>query len=184
MENLKILELGPGERPLSGEVTTVDFNKNFKPTIVHDLNKFPWPLSDASFDVIYASHVLEHFKDTVRAMEEIYRIAKPGAKVIIRVPHFSSRAAWINPTHYRAFSVSQFDYFDKKVPENYGDCNFKVIKKELRYSRPDVNHGFTTKILTSLLNFLANSNQNACERIWCYLVGGFSEAYVELEAIK
>jgi SAM-dependent methyltransferase len=183
-----VLDIGPGEnpyKPLKNEtVISIDFNKKFNPTKIHDLKKFPWPFKDNTFDKIYASHIIEHIPDTVRVMEEIYRIAKPGAIVIIRVPHFSSRSAWVNPTHYRAFSIGSFDYFSKDIKEHYGNCNFRVIKRELRYTRPDVPHNMITKLITRFLNFFANLNQNFCERIWCYWVGGFSEIYFELKVVK
>jgi SAM-dependent methyltransferase len=186
MAKLEILDLGPGERPFAaeGNITTMDFNSNFRPTIKHDLNKFPWPLPKDKFDIVHASHVIEHIKDTVRAMEEIYKVAKPGAKIIIRVPHFSSRGAWINPTHYRGFAVDQFQYFSKAVPENYGNCDFKVTRTELRFTRPDVEHGLLARMATKILNSLANMSNSICERTWCYWVGGFSEIYAELEAVK
>jgi SAM-dependent methyltransferase len=188
MKRLLVLDIGPGEnpyKPLKSEtVISIDFNKKFSPTKIHDLKKFPWPFKDNTFDKIYASHIIEHIPDTVRVMEEIYRIAKPNAIVIIRVPHFSSRSAWVNPTHYRAFTIGSFDYFSKDIKEHYGNCNFRVIKRELRYTRPDVSHNMITKLFTRILNFFANLNQNFCERIWCYCVGGFSEIYFELKVIK
>ena len=57
--------------------------------IVHDLNTFPYPFADSSFDEIYAMHVIEHLDSIVRAMEEIHRLAKPNAKVVIVTPHYS-----------------------------------------------------------------------------------------------
>jgi ubiquinone/menaquinone biosynthesis C-methylase UbiE len=188
MKKILVLDVGPGEKPYipthSERVISIDFNKKFNPTVIHDLTKFPWPFKDNMFEKVYASQILEHIPNTLKAMEEIYRICKPNALVIIRVPHFSSRSAWINPTHYRAFSVATFDYFDKDIEQPYGNCNFKTIKKEMRYTRPDVKHHFITRAITKILNSLANMNQNFCERIWCYWVGGFSEVYVEMKVIK
>ncbi|MDI6806462.1 MAG: class I SAM-dependent methyltransferase [Candidatus Aenigmarchaeota archaeon] len=188
MKKILVLDIGPGEKaytPTHRErVITIDFNKKFNPTKVHDLTKFPWPFKDNTFDKIYASHIIEHIPSTVRAMEEIYRIAKPNALVIIRVPHFSSRSAWINPTHYKAFSIGSFDYFDQNMRQPYGNCNFRVMKKELRYTRADVPHDIVTRVFTKFVNFIANLNQNFCDRVWCYWVGGFSEVYFELKVIK
>lgn len=41
---------------------------------------------DDSFDVIYASHVLEHIEDDVRAMGELHRVLKPGGWAVLQVP--------------------------------------------------------------------------------------------------
>ncbi len=49
-----------------------------------DLTDIPFP--EASFDVIYASHVLEHVPDDRKAMAELYRVLKPGGWAVLLVP--------------------------------------------------------------------------------------------------
>jgi len=49
-----------------------------------DITKIQYP--DASFDVIYCSHVLEHIPDDRLAMSELYRVLKPGGWAILQVP--------------------------------------------------------------------------------------------------
>jgi len=186
-EKIKVLDLGCGTFPYKAgeneEVTSVDFRPEVSPTVVHNLFHFPYPFRENSFDIIYASHIIEHMKENVEFMEEIYRIANPGAKVIMRVPHFSGRSAWCDPTHLRAYSYSQFYYYSSDSRDHYGNCEFKVEKIRLRYTRFD--HGFlVSKILSPVINFLANLSIEFCERTWCYWVGGFSELYVELRVVK
>lgn len=41
---------------------------------------------DASFDVIYCSHVLEHVPEDRRALREFRRILKPGGWAVLLVP--------------------------------------------------------------------------------------------------
>jgi predicted SAM-dependent methyltransferase len=48
--------------------------------LVHDLENFPWPIPDNSVDEIVCNHYIEHTKDLIKFMNEIYRIMKPGAK--------------------------------------------------------------------------------------------------------
>ena len=43
-------------------------------------------LDDESFDVILTAHVLEHVPDTGRALNEFFRILKPGGRVFLQVP--------------------------------------------------------------------------------------------------
>jgi ubiquinone/menaquinone biosynthesis C-methylase UbiE len=43
-------------------------------------------LPDASFDVVFASHVLEHIDDDLAAINEVKRILKPGGIAILPVP--------------------------------------------------------------------------------------------------
>lgn len=44
------------------------------------------PFSDASFDAVYCSHVLEHVLDDRAGLREIHRILKPGAWATVLVP--------------------------------------------------------------------------------------------------
>jgi SAM-dependent methyltransferase len=57
---------------------------DYKPDIVGDIHSIP--LAGETIDGIFCLAVLEHVKDPVRAMEELYRILKPGGKILIYVP--------------------------------------------------------------------------------------------------
>jgi SAM-dependent methyltransferase len=49
----------------------------------------------ASFDEVIVWHVLEHLSDPRRTLEEIHRILKPGGRLIVAVPNYSSlQARW------------------------------------------------------------------------------------------
>jgi hypothetical protein len=49
-----------------------------------DVTDIQYP--DDSFDVIYASHVLEHVPDDAAAMSELFRVLRPGGWAILQVP--------------------------------------------------------------------------------------------------
>lgn len=48
------------------------------------------PFQQHSFDLVWASSILEHLKDDRLALQEIQRVLKPGGRVVINVPahHF------------------------------------------------------------------------------------------------
>jgi SAM-dependent methyltransferase len=75
-------------------------------------------LPDASFDVIYASHVLEHIDDDRAAIGEIQRILAPGGFAILPVPVLVNRTFEYNEAvpeeegHVRAPGP---DYFERYV---------------------------------------------------------------------
>lgn len=45
------------------------------------------PFNDNTFDIVYSMGVVEHFKETEKAIREHFRVAKPKGKVIIQVPY-------------------------------------------------------------------------------------------------
>jgi len=106
----KVLDIGCGPNKTPGAVG-LDIRAGEGVDIVHDLNRYPWPFEDNSFDVVIANHCLEHLEDVVRAVEECYRILRPGGIFTGKVPHFSSCDFWTDPTHRHAFASRSFDYF-------------------------------------------------------------------------
>jgi len=82
----KYLNLGCGNRYLK-EWTNLDFVKTGPEVVACNLSEgIPFP--DSSFDVVYHSHVLEHFaRDTaVNFIRECYRVLKPGGIIRVAVP--------------------------------------------------------------------------------------------------
>ena len=175
---MKILDMGCGNKKVKGAIG-IDHNKDSQADVIHDLNKFPWPLKSNYFDDIYATHSLEHLGNTLAVMNEIHRVAKPGAIVNIWSPHFSSALAWDDPTHYKAFTLRTFEHDLLK-------SKFKLKKKELHWSLriEDQPNYLIKSFIGSIIDFFANISTRFCERIWCYWVGGFSELYVQLKVIK
>ena len=50
------------------------------------------PFADNSYDVILCNHVLEHIPDDTKAMQELYRVMKPGGYGIFQIPQDLKRA--------------------------------------------------------------------------------------------
>jgi len=103
--------------------------------IVHDLNIFPWPWKDNSFDEIIAIDILEHLDDFVKTFDEIYRILAKGGIVKIRVPYWNHSSAYIDPTHKRGFHEDTFKFFIPNTPyrndrDYYSQSNFELISQQ------------------------------------------------------
>ncbi len=49
------------------------------------------PFQDNEFDVILCNHVLEHIPDDTKAMQELYRVMKPGGWGIFQIPQDLNR---------------------------------------------------------------------------------------------
>jgi SAM-dependent methyltransferase len=138
--------------------------------VVHDLDSFPWPFEDNAFDEIALINVLEHLPDTVRAMNELYRIVAPGGKVTIRVPYWNSPDAISDPTHKASFNEHTFDFFDPTTRSGrerfyYSSARFK-IDRIFFYVRIVAGLPYlpvTWPVFTHLLVFLA---RRLCGIIW------------------
>jgi SAM-dependent methyltransferase len=109
------LNLGCG-RNILRDWTNVDWMALPGVDVVADLNDCAatrLPFADDSAGEFLLSHVLEHVPHALPLMQELHRIAKPGAKAWIRVPHGSSDDAWEDPTHVRAYFSGSFGYFSQ-----------------------------------------------------------------------
>jgi ubiquinone/menaquinone biosynthesis C-methylase UbiE len=99
--------------------------------VVHDINILPLPFADNEFDEILCQDILEHV-EYIPVLREIWRMLRSGGFVTIRVPHFTSRNNFIDPTHKKMFSVRTFDFFSKSSLKNrnyYFDFAFSSIEK-------------------------------------------------------
>jgi len=93
---MKKLNLGCGSRPIKGYVNIDKFNlKGID--VVHDLNKFPYPFKDNTFDEIISEGCIEELDDFIKVMEELHRISKNKAKIRIHTPAFPSFRALVHP---------------------------------------------------------------------------------------
>ena len=135
MNKLK-LDIGCGNSKREGFIG-VDVLNLDNVDIIHDLNTFPYPFKENSVDEIWLDNVLEHLKEPLLVLEELYRCSKPGAKITVAVPYFRSFYSTIDPTHRNFFGVNWFSYFDPTHLFNqkyqYSHAKFKVNKLEFDY---------------------------------------------------
>jgi SAM-dependent methyltransferase len=99
-----ILDVGCGSAKVAGAVG-LDISPDTQADIVHDLDVFPYPIEDNQFDEILAQDVIEHVREPIRVIEELHRVARSGARIQLRTPHFSSVLAYGDPTHRHYFST-------------------------------------------------------------------------------
>lgn len=94
-DNLKVLHFAPEQafykrfrKQNNIEYLTTDLNSPLA-DIEADICNLPF--EDESFDVILCNHVLEHIPDDTKAMQELFRILKPGGWGIFQIPQDLNR---------------------------------------------------------------------------------------------
>lgn len=129
------LNLGCGRNPVDG---FVNLDRQALPgvDVVHDLEQFPLPFDDDTFDEIMGIDLIEHITDALGLMEELYRIATPGAILQFALPYGSSDDAWEDPTHVRPYFIGSWMYFAQPTyyRADYGyraDWQTKAIQLEV-----------------------------------------------------
>jgi ubiquinone/menaquinone biosynthesis C-methylase UbiE len=126
------LYFGCGNHKVDGFIG-VDKVKTEHADIVHDMNAFPYPFKDNTVDEVLLSHILEHLPDTIKVMEEIWRICKNRAAIKIFVPYYNSLGACQDPTHVKFFTEHSFDYFTENgattlsVYNYYTSARFRIM---------------------------------------------------------
>jgi len=85
------LNLGCGERHIDGYIN-IDFKKSPAVDRVLDINNLDKEYHEYSLDVIYASHVIEHFKrdNGNNILKQIYKVLKPSGIFRIAVPDWDA----------------------------------------------------------------------------------------------
>jgi Methyltransferase domain len=96
------------------------------------------PFKDNTYDIILCNHVLEHIPDDTKAMQELYRILKPGGMAILQIPQDLSRKTTFSDNtivdqkerakifgQYDHVRIYGLDYFDK-----LRSIGFRVIEED------------------------------------------------------
>ena len=129
-ENLKALHFAPEQcfvkrfRKLKNlDYTTTDL---LSPIADVKADICSLPFEDNSYDVMLCNHVLEHIPDDTKAMQELYRVMKPGGYGIFQIPQDLNRKSTFEDNsitdkaeraklfgQYDHVRVYGHDYFDK-----------------------------------------------------------------------
>lgn len=110
------INLGCGNRPMENFVNVDYYNKKYA-DVIADLNK-RLPFENESADLIYSDNVFEHIDNLILLVKECHRVLRKGAHLVVRVPYFKSKHAFIDPTHKIFFTVQSMDFYVKATPSN------------------------------------------------------------------
>lgn len=100
-------------------LTTLDYNEDHKPDVVHDLMIMPYPFADDTFDEVHAYEVLEHtgtqgdWKFFFSQFMELHRILKPNGHLLATCPSRHSAWAYGDPSHTRVLQPEQMVFLSQ-----------------------------------------------------------------------
>lgn len=123
------LDIGAGDDP-QPRCVTMDRRALPGIDVVHDIEDFPWPFPDETFDKIIASHIIEHIdpKKSIDLMNESWRIMRVGGEMLISMPYPGSMGHWQDPTHIRPWNEATPSYFDPEDPRGFiQDSKYKHL---------------------------------------------------------
>ena len=124
--NSKILEPGYGrgeflkQFEISGfdtygmDYTTFNEEKKFQINAnvkLHNAEQFPYPYEDNYFDLVYSKSFIEHFYYSEKVLIELYRILKPGGKIITLTPSWEHmyKIFYDSCTHRTPFTLKSIN---------------------------------------------------------------------------
>jgi SAM-dependent methyltransferase len=130
---MRILDVGCGRNKFPGAIG-IDRNADTRADVLCDLDHFPYPFLDHSFDRLQAIHVIEHVQDVIRTMEEFHRLVRNGGTIRIETPHYTDFSSWCDPTHRSHLNSFSFRYFgdDNAGFGYYSKCRFREISVHVR----------------------------------------------------
>src|SRR5215831_17973703 len=130
---MRILDVGCGINKKSGAIG-IDRNPASRADVLVDLDRFPYPFRDSSFDALQAVHVIEHVSDVIRSMEEFHRLVCKGGEILIVTPHYTDFSSFCDPTHrwhLNSFSMRYFGPNDAGYGY-YSSAKFEEISVKVK----------------------------------------------------
>jgi len=107
------LDAGSGNLKLVGDwlIVHVDVDFSTGPDVCSDVLALPF--RDRTFNVVYASHLLEHVSNPLAALTELKRVARKA--VVVKVPNARYRNADESEEHLFSWNLATFEHLIRKV---------------------------------------------------------------------
>jgi predicted O-methyltransferase YrrM len=163
-----LLDIGCGTRKQNNFVG-IDWRKNPGVDIVHNLEKFPYPIDDESCLTIKCAHVIEHIKPWLvfPFLDEMWRMLIPNGQLAISAPYAGSPGFFQDPSHCTAITEKTWQHFDPGFPlyEKYTPKPWKI---EHSVYKPDANiEAILKKVITTDVSVEYKLAKEAIERGAC-----------------
>lgn len=107
--------------------------------IVHDIQKFPWPIPSHICTMVVLSHVWEHVEPKFRSrlMDELWRVMRHDGQLFLSAPYAGTFLAHAHPEHYLCPNEATFTFYDPNFPLYYSGSY--GLRRPWRIVRQDFN---------------------------------------------
>lgn len=142
-----------------------------------DLAKEPLPFDDDFFDVVVASHVIEHLEDPVGLIRECVRVCSPGGIIYLEAPSERSAMMPSMPFHWDRFHSLSFYDDPTHISRPWTPQAFFRLARLLGCDPVDTRHivSWPHRLLAPILIPLALILRDARNlEYWSWLIIGWS----------
>lgn len=134
-------------------------------------------IASNTFDVVVSFQVIEHIKDDVHFLKEIFRVLKPGGKALITTPNIK-KTLTRNPWHIREYEASELTKLassifskveSKGITGNektmqYYEMNKRSVEKITRFDIFNLQYRLPASILRIPYDILNRINRNSLKK--------------------
>lgn len=122
----KVLDIGCGKNKMKGAIG-IDIANVEGVDYVINIDKEKLPFADNYFSKVYCIHVLEHCENIIEVMNEIYRVCKSNALIMMIVPYGNSMRYLQDPTHKTPITEDVVKKYlcTSEYVQQYSDMGFK-----------------------------------------------------------
>lgn len=140
---------------------------DYNPDIVGDIHDLPF--DNESIEAIFCLAVLEHVENPIKAMDEIFRVMKPGGKVLIYVPflyYYHAHKGYYGD--YWRFTVDTLKMFAKPFSKFEIQAVRLPIETIVRLT-PLGRYGLFISLASKLDNLFYKNGSNQVSGYYLYL---------------
>ena len=150
------------------------------------------PFASGSVDELFIGRAIAHRADVAATLDELWRIARPGALVHLTLPHASSVIAMSrDPRPRPMLTLNTFNYYDPATkPTDAPETAFVIERARLRvagHRGDDAGLALARGPFAQIVEKLANGSRGSqyrFERWFAAFIGGFEEFEVVLSVVK
>lgn len=173
----RLLDIGSGSTdvarrifPKAGAIVTVDIDPAVKPDIVHDI-RYQFPVAyHNEFDLVFASHVLEHlaYRDVVPALEHLKETLLIGGVAWLIVPSLEWAAMQLlsdtpSPAVFPVLYGSSDDTEQHQIHRS--GFTLAMLRREAHAAGLHVHDAYQTKFLVNMTGKKGPQSYEAVQNI-------------------